>query len=218
MPLASEIMDEAAALVGDRLKRLYTYDKQLPYLQRAVRRLTSAMLERGKSTVDESQISSVVNALAITHPSPPNDLLLPTELWERSSTSVLDSDWVKMTERAWDPDESQVDELVVWKWEDEAILFRGALTARKVLLKYQKSLGVVTGSSSPILIINCENYLAAKTGEFIARYVGKNEITANQLQAEAQESLDEFMNARVHEDQDTVVRLKPYSWLHRGGR
>lgn len=211
MPLASAVMDEAAALCGDRNRNLYTYDKLLPLLKRAVRDLQDEMLANDLTVLREDTTSATINALATSYPTPPNDLITPIKMWERPDGSASDEDWVPMLEREWDPSEKQQESLEVWKFRDEQILFRGATTARKVKMLYQKSLAGIADQNSNISVINAENYLAAKLAGYGARFIGKNVTLGAELDRDAEKALNLFLTTRIKEDQDDVLRMKPYS-------
>ena len=131
---AGEIATEAAALCGDRNQNLYTFERMLIPVRRAVRDLTMAMLSHDIAAVEDSHESTTITAGAVEHPDPPNDLAVPLEMWERDAASSDNADWIPMDQKQWDPAEPQVSTLRWWWWEDEKITFLGATGDREVLL------------------------------------------------------------------------------------
>lgn len=210
MALASDVMDEAAAMCGDRNKTLYTQDKLLPLLIRANRDLGLAFQLAGVGSVEATYVSATINALATALPDQPTDLIVPIRLWERPSDSVDNADWELMTQHEWAGDAVPEDKLLYWQYRGDAVLFLGATAAKKCKVSYYKTLGTITGPSSQISSPNAEHFLAAKTASYAARFVGKNVTLGSELNGEAQQALDLLLGIRVKEDQNVVMRMKPY--------
>lgn len=216
MPLASTVMDLAAALCGDRNKVLYNYTNLLPYLKLAVLDLGGAVTISDVSALEREHTSNTIAAAIVEHPNPPSDLNAPISLWERPDGSTSDLDWVPMDEQDWDPSEAQGESLGVWKFADEKIKFRGATTARKVKMLYRAKLADVVDQNSVISIIDSDKFLAVKTASYAARFIGKNVALGAALNGEAQEALDLFLGIRTKEDQNEVLRMLPYSMRRDG--
>ncbi len=210
--LASAVLLESAALCGDRNQTLYTNDKLLPLLKRANRDLNMELALAGVNVVEGEHTSTTIAAVTgVEHPNPPNDLAIPIKLWERPDASVSDQDWIIMEERDWDPAEAQVEHLEVWKWSGDKILFRGATTTHKVKMLYRKNLQDIVDANSAITVINGEHFLAAKTASYAARFIGKNASLGADLNGDAASALALLLGVRVKEDQNEVLRMKPYS-------
>lgn len=216
MPLASTVMDLAAAMCGDRNKTLYSYDKMLSPLKLAVLDLGQAITLSDVSALEKEQTSNTVAVGVVEHPNPPNDLDVPIQLWERPDASTSDLDWVPMDEKDWDPSEAQGETLGVWKYAEEEVKFRGATTARKVKMLYRAKIADVVDQNSTINITNSDKFLIAKTASYAARFIGKNVTLGAELNREAQDALDLFLGIRTKEDQNEVLRMLPYSMRRDG--
>jgi hypothetical protein len=212
MPLASAVLDEVAALCGDRNKTLYTSEKLLPLLIRANRDLSLAFQLAGVGSTEGIFVTTgTVDPGETAMPDLPSDLVLPIELWERPAASTSDEDWVPMTQMVWPQNEPLAPTLRFWQWEGDAILFLGSTESHKIKMRYSKNLGTITGTGSSIVTPNAEHFLAAKTASYAARFIGKNVALGAELNREAQEALDLLLNVRIKEDQNVVGRMLPYS-------
>ena len=203
-------------LCGDRTQTLYTNAKMLPALKLALRNLQDEMVSAGISVIKTSQVvSNTLNALATVHPNPPNDLIVPLQMWEREDGSTSDLDWIMMEEREWDPAEPPSSQLRWWKFEDETIKFLGATVAKKVRLLYRKSVANVVSENSPIPLADAESYLSFRTAAICAASLGKNLSLAGSLNGEASNELAKFLNIRVQGAQNLTARMLPYSMFRR---
>lgn len=215
--LASEVLAESSAMCGDRNRTLYTDDKLLPLLKRANRDLNMELALSSVNVVEGTHTSSTIAAVTgVEHPNPPNDMSIPIKLWERLDSSTSDLDWVLMEERDWDPAEAQTEDLEVWKFSGEKILFRGATVAHKVKMLYRKNLQDIVDANSPITVTNGDHFLAAKTASYAARFIGKNASLGAELNGEAASALALLLGVRVKEDQNEVLRMLPYSMNAKG--
>jgi hypothetical protein len=215
--LASDVMVEAAALCGDRAQTLYTNAKLLPLLNRSQRELSQQLANLGINLVEKEWVSGIVAAHTYELTGLPADFGSPIDLWERDSLSTNDEDWIPMTEKEWDPSDSQGVTLGVWKFQEGKIKLRGATTARTVRLHYAANLASLPADTAAIPIVNSEHFLAAKTASYAARFIGKNVTLGAQLNGDAQEALDLLLGIRTKEDQNVVLRMLPYSLSHRRG-
>lgn len=181
MPLlASDVMDQTAGILNDTALSLYTYTAQLPYLKKSNEELEQhfavygVQVERKKSAAIVVLAGALVLAL-------PADFFLPIKLFERASGNVNDP-WVPMTESSWEPDGTvPVNTLGYWAFRNNAINFVGSTVDRDVLLEYERTLAVITSSSSPEDYGPSKNFLASRTAELCARYVGQNKVLADDI-------------------------------------
>jgi len=214
--IVDTVLLEAAAMCGDRNQTLYTDDKLLPLIKRANRDLNMELALAGINVVEGEHTSTTIAAVTgVEHPNSPNDLSIPIKLWERLDASVSNQDWVIMEERDWDPAEEQVEDLKVWKFSGEKILFRGATAAHKVRMLYRRNLQDIVDVNSAITVVNGDHFLAAKTASYAARFVGKNASLGAELNGEATIALGLLLGVRIREDQNEVLRMKPYSMNYR---
>lgn len=178
---AGDCMDQAAALLNDVPKNLYTYTVQTPYLKKANEALEQLLLVYGISIqrVKSASIAVLANVLTLTLPS---DFLLPVKLFERPSGGTA-NDWIPMVEKDWEPTETIVptSTLIYWAFRNNAINFVGSTVAREVLLEYERALAIIVNSSSQEDSYLFKPFLSAKTAEYCARYVGMNGVMADSI-------------------------------------
>lgn len=181
MPLlASDVMTQAAGMLNDTALSLYTQAVQLPYLIKANEELEQhfaiygVQVERKKGAV----ITVLANALVLALPA---DFFLPIRLFERG-VGENNQSWVPMTERTWEPETAvPTTNLVYWAFRGNAINFIGATADREVLMEYERMLAVITSAASPEDYSFSKNWLASRTAELCARYIGQNAIMANTI-------------------------------------
>lgn len=207
MPLASTIHDEAASLLNDTSKQLYTNAVQLPYLKSAWNKLQLKLQENGIPVMREE--SAVIDVAATsTTISLPSDFLQPIKVEERPDGS---SDLYEDVSEVDDiPEMDPVDEVRYWTWREETMQINPPSTAREVKLTYWKSLNPVTGDSSNLNVLNSTEYLANKTAALCARFIGENPVRADALEIEAAIALNALVNIEVKKLQSIAVRPKSY--------
>ena len=137
-------------------------------------------------------------------------------MWERADGGS-DEDWVEMDERIPDPGEAQETELEIWYFKEGDIWFRGANSAREVILRYQRELGAITGPASAIKVRGSLSFLSFRTAGIIARARG-NTSRANDLDADAKMHLDSIIGVKVKDEQGSPVRPRRYGFTRRANR
>jgi len=178
--LASEVMDQSAAILNDVDLSLYSYDTQLPYLKKANEYLEQLLIKYGAQHPKKKSAAIDVAAEAIVLILP-SDFLLPIQLFERADGSTSEADWDEMYEREWDPNTVMGTTLGVWSFRDNAINFVGCTAAREVKLYYEAMLGVISTSASPEDSYLFKALLSAKTAEYCSRYIGMNKPMADEI-------------------------------------
>ena len=207
MPLASTVMDEAAGLLNDVNKTLFTYTVQLPYLSSAWNKLQLKLQENSIPVMREVSTTINVNANASTV-TLSSDVLQPIKLEERERSS---SDlWTEVEEVESIPVMDQVDSILYWCWREETLEINSPRTDREVRLTYWKSLNPCTSSSSNLNVTKSLEYLANKTAALCARYIGENETRASSLEFEASQALQTLLNLEIKNRQNLPVRPKSY--------
>lgn len=178
--IASDVMDGARMMLNDTAATLYSNTAITPHVIAANEQLELEMLALGISVIRKPTVAIIVPALALTL-TLPTDFLLPLELYERLSGATNDP-WVLMTEREWTPaDYTQNTSLNYWAFYNNAVNFPGSTVARDVMMRYERQLAVITGPNSPEENIVFKRYLAAKTAEYAARYVGMNKSISDDI-------------------------------------
>jgi hypothetical protein len=207
MPLASDIMDQAAAQLNDASKTIYSYAVQLPFLKSAWNKLQLELIANGIDVTRE--VSAVIDVAAnSTYVTTPSDMIQPIIVRERADgTSDL---FVEVEEVDDIPEIDQVDEIIYWSWREEVLYINSPATAREVKVTYKKSLNPATGSSSTLNVLNSTEYLACMTASLCARYIGENPTRAAELYAEAELAKDLLLRSEVNTRQSGPVRPRSY--------
>lgn len=209
--LASDVMDDAAALMNDVAKVLYSYTNQLPYLKLAHEDLVMKLKSNGVPAIDEMSGALTVNALAVTLATPPSDMLVPLALEERA-VGEGDDDWVPMERKDWEPTVQQDTTLRYWTWRELEIKFVGATENRQVRVKYRKYLTSPSGSGSAITMYDARSYLGKRQAMYCARFIGENEERAQFCGGLAEEALHDLLSSAINVQQDKPVRPRPFNW------
>lgn len=208
MPTAGAIMDQAAAILNDASKELYTYTAQLPYIRSALRQYLIRLQDNGVPVLKEisATIDVAADATTITLPS---SFILPIWVKERQDgTTDLFEDVDEVDDI---PEMEQVDSILYWNWREEAITINPPRTAREVQLKYWKTLAEIVDQNTSITLLNCQEPLAFRTAALCARYIGENPSRAIELELVAKGIEDIVIGIEVKAKQSNPVRRKPYS-------
>lgn len=198
--LASEIMDESAALLNDTAKSLFTYAAQLPYLKRANEFLENLLIANGVAIQRQTSavltvVSSTTNIDLSVNVAYPSDMLLPIRLLERDG-GATSQDFGPMIETEWEPELRPTASIQFWTFRNNKIYTPGVTSTRDVKIDYWRQLTTITSSSSPEEVTGSKVYLAAKTAELCARYIGQNKEIA-----------DDLANIEVAPAQDLLERI-----------
>lgn len=180
---AADVMDQAAVLLNDPSKNLFTYVAQLPYLRRANEFLENLMVVNGVSVQRQSSsvitvTPSITNIDLSSKTNYPSDMLVPIRLMESDNAT---SGFMQMTEKDWVPDLNPTSSLEFWVYRNNKIYVPGVTTTRYIRVDYWRQLSAVTTSGDPEEFVASKTYLAAKTAEMCARYIGQNQDAANDL-------------------------------------
>jgi hypothetical protein len=215
MMTAGQIMDFSAAMLNDPLKKLFTYNKQLPYLQIALQELK-----------EECEIANIPNTNKVSAPltvSPamrdiggptgpplPTDLIEPLSLWERQSGTV--NDFTLMTKREFLPEtQGSTAEFMYWTWNQQMIEFIKATGPRDVKIHYTSSpVDVITDDRSQVVMINCATFLEYRTAALVARFVGQNKTRADELDSFAVGGLERALGIDTKGKQAIATRRRPF--------
>ncbi len=179
--LANTVMDREAALVNDPNKSLYTYTKQLPFLQQASDDLSDELAAHSIPTLREVSAAKTITALATDMISTlPADVLTPTKLFEREPGQD-ESDWIEMVKVSILPQRDMGVALVHWVWREDMINFVGATTAVEVKLYYTRIFTTISGENSIIDMDRALSFLAARSAEHMSYLSGADKDRARVL-------------------------------------
>jgi len=213
---AGQVMDGSAALLSDPSKVTFGYVFQLPFLVLAWDELQEKLVVNGIVDVDEETSSpALITAGTKQWDSQPNDLLFPVRIWEKA-VGAPNEEYIQMDERRPTPDESQETELGVWYFAEGFIKFRGAISDRSIVLKYQRDLATVNSEATILPVKGVKSFLVFRTAALIAKSRG-NQKRADDLTADAAEKLADLIGAKVKDEQGTPARPRRYGYSLRKG-
>lgn len=206
-------MDEAASLLNDSAKDLFTYTAQLPYLKRANESLENLLIVCGASVQRKGSATITVPSSTTTtdlsnEVGYPSDMLVPINVQERRDS---DDVWVGLTESSWEPDIQPTASIDFWSYHNGTIYIPPVSAQREVKINYWRQLSAITSSGSNEEINGSKTYLAAKTAELCARYIGQNkEIADDLLSIEVISAQDLLERMYIKNSQGTRARRRPY--------
>lgn len=207
---AAGVMDKSAAFLNDTGLTLYTYAVQLPYLKIANTELEQILISLGTQQQKVKTTTMSYTALASTI-TLPTDLLVPLKLWDRESGSTI-ANWNPLTERDFEPEQDPVVGLTYWAYRNNNIYFSKSSTNRDVQIQYERMLSIVSSTSSNIDDYLLTNYLASRTAEMCARFIGMNETVANSIRDnEVGRASDALYSMLVLGEQGTPARRQAMS-------
>lgn len=205
---AGDVMDDAAVLLNDAQQNLYDYTVQLPFLRMVMRDLEQQLDLNGNpiNLISEAEIAVAAGITALPLP---DNFFLPSKLLEKSST---DEFFTPMVEKAdvGTLEVEQTDMLTYWDYRHNDINLLGSTVPKTVKLIYWRFLDEIVDEDSLSEISGARNILSHKVASKCARYVGGNKDKANDLNAEAEMSLDVLLSIGVKNNQGRRVRRKAF--------
>lgn len=213
MPTAGVIMDASAALLNDSAKTIYTYVVQLPYLKNALLKLEGHLEMNGLPKIRKRATPATIAAGTLVYTNP-SDIIIPISLWEKA-VGETDDYYVPIEERMSLPNVAKDTFLRVYTWQADTIQFVGATTSRVVLLEYYATLPLIVDDTTNVAIIRSQSYLAAKTAELCAKFIGGSVKRSEMLEKEAEEELAMFLAPIIKARQSMPVRRIPFGGFWR---
>lgn len=219
--LFSSPLAEARALLNDVSGAIYGDTPMIPLGNKVYKELQLKVAALGISTSKELTSTPIdVPALTLKLADGallPADLIYPLRLYERSDGSTDLADFREMTEEEWEQNEKPQETLDVWTWREGEIKFRGATTAREVQIRYVKSLGSITATSSVIAILNSEQWIAQRLAAVAALVIGHNPTRASALNEDLTEIWSDLRATLVKRKQAIPVRRRRTRYRVYGG-
>lgn len=212
--LASEIMDEAAALMNDSQKFTWGYTELLPYLQRAHATMELHFFLNGVRELKEISTFIAIPAGSKTIP-PPTDFVQPISIEERAFGST--DSYTRITEAEWGEDLDS-DNVQFWVFREGELNINPPRGDREVRLRYRRSLITITSENSNISVMLSKPYLSAKTAANASAFGASNAERAAILNAEANDCLTMLINSEIRNQQGIKFRRRPYGSRRRMGR
>lgn len=205
----ADVLLEARTLLNDPGGAIFMNAPMITLGNKAYRELQTKVSTLGIGTTKEVSADIDVDAGTIALSAGaglPADLLYPVFLEERTQGSS--ERYIDMTESEWEPDIDPGTRLEFWSWREDELKFPECATDREVRIRYAKTLGSIDATTSPILIINSQQYLACRTAALSARYLGSNPGRADALDMDLVTLWDDLRLTLVRRQQNIPVRRR----------
>ncbi len=224
---SGDIMDRSAALNNDPSKAIYTYTKQLPYLNSALQELQE-LFELNEVPVVDKRSAVITLAAGVTEigfsatdPHLPNDLVEPVLLWERLTGVDPYTPMTKVNTLSLVTAGILINQFVNYVWENQKIKVQESVQSNDIKMDYISRLFApfrsVNGIDT-ITIINSQSFLEFRTGALVAQFLGENETRAQALNGSAALALDRVIGISAKGRQSIMTRRRPFraGWKNRG--
>lgn len=220
---AGEVMDKSASLLNNSSKTIFTYVKQLPYLQMALQDLRKKMELCNFAVTDSTSavilVPSSVTAIGFTTPNKlPRDLIEVQQLWQRQAGV---NPFTPMTKVNFLPkylEGVEANFWNIWSWQSNEIRLPAANQANELKIDYIRQLFMnVTGPDDELSVINADSYLEFRTAALCAEFIGENPTRAISLNGQAEIAFDLMAGIDSKSKQAISTRRRPFraAWKNR---
>lgn len=179
--IAGDIATAAAAILNDSAQALYTFAAQLPHIRKANEDLELLMAAAGISVT--RQVSTILPVPQSTSNivlfNTPGDMFVPISILERLMGST--DQFIGVDEREWVPEILPTQSLSYWVFRNNKILFPPVSSDREVKIQYWRQLAPIATVNSVEEVLLSKTYLASRTAELCARYIGENTVRADEI-------------------------------------
>ena len=211
-------MDRSAALLNDTALTVFTYEKQLPYLNIAFTDLGDR-LERDNVPVTNAtsaviELEAEVDNIGDDGPPLPEGLVDIQGIYQRWGGNT--NSWMLIRRYdflpAWEEgDNQQTSFIPAWAWMEQVIKFIPANTDLEIKIDYIKSkVYELQNENSTIDIIGSLNFLAFSTAALCSMYIGENETRAASLNTQAEEDYNRLLGTATKGRQSIATRRRPF--------
>lgn len=203
------VLAEARGLLNDPDGVIYASAPMVVLGNKAYQELQTKLSANGIGTTKEVSASIDVDAGTIflgAGAGLPTDLLYPVSLQERNQDT--EEEPTDMTEADWEPNISPGTRLQYWAWREDEIKFPEAATDREVIIRYVKTLGTISATTSTISILNSQQWLAQRLASLAARHLGHNPTRASSLDLDMVTLWDDLRATLVKRKQAIPVRRR----------
>lgn len=213
--LISDVMQEAASLLGDYARNIWTDISIIEYVKSAHNQIQNELILNGLRPFQALSAAIAVPAGDTTVSALPANFFLPILLEEREPGT---DNWIPMQEKEFEPVLKPTSSLGVWAFRGNDIKFVGSTADREVLLKYYTlSAGVVNDVNSVIDLNNAVSMYAALTAYLAASFKGRNEKAADRLERLWLQRRNTYLELEALNKQGVTHRRRPYTTKKRFG-
>lgn len=225
MPIvtAATIMNQAAALMNDAPRSIYTYPVQIPYLNMALQELQEYFELNNipaTDTVTSDPITVLAGQIAIGfEPVPPvaltpylpDDLIEPKIVWERQFGN---DPYVPMARLDFLPrhmEGVEIPQFLFFTWQSQEIRVLAANQDNQIKIDYIRNLfEPFVDEEDEVSIVNTQTFLEYRTAGLLAQFVGENPTRAGSLNNDAVLSLDRSIGIGTKGRQAINIRHRPF--------
>lgn len=208
--IASDVCDRARIFLNDSNATLFTNTTLLPYLKAANDELSDKLVTNGLP-VQKVVASTLTFVAGSTEFTPlPNDLIVPVALYARETGQSGDSNFLLVKRSTWPQLQDPTSSIGPWDWREQRVRFVASTISYDLKLEYERTLTAISGVNSVVEVTGAINYLASKTAELAARFIGQNAALADQIKEEVKVHQRDLMNIGVQNAQGLRARRKPF--------
>jgi hypothetical protein len=216
-------MNQAAALLNDPSRTVYTYPVQIPYLNQALQELQE-LFELNNIPVTDTVTSTPIEVPAGVDfigfaPDPPiaNTPYLPDRIIEPKVVWVSqagENQYYNIQRLDFLPryDEGVlINQILAFVWQSQEIRFLPANADNDVKLDYIRDIFGTVGDENDVLdVINAASFLEYRTASLMAQFVEQNQTRASSLDIGAALALDRSVGIGTKGRQAINVRHRPF--------
>lgn len=212
---AGTVMDGARALLNDQDAQIYTNTNLLQYLKTAFRELREYLSESNIPVTNKTDTvlsipASTTQITFVSTPALPQDLVEIQRIWFRTEDT---NPWFPLTRREFIPPQLEgieYSEFMYWAWVDNKLKLLPSNEVLDLKLEYIQQLTEPADENSTLGIINGQTFLEYRVASLASRYMMENVERAQDLDANAQLSLDRAVNIENKARQSIYVRRRPF--------
>lgn len=212
---AGDVMSAVRALLNDNAGQYYSNTVQIPYINMAMLELRE-YLELSNSPVTNYSDTvltipagtTVINY--VTTPALPQDLVDIRQMWYRPTG---DGPFVPLTRKDFLPhwlDGQDLYSFLFWAWYDNAVHIPSSSQINDLKLDYIKQIAEVVDENSQLSLINGQSFLNYRTAALLCRYVKNDVEKAQDMDVNAQTSLDRTIGIESKGRQAIITRRRPF--------
>lgn len=216
---SGEIMDLAAATYNDQLKAVVNYGVQLPYLNMAMAELQEIFEQNGVPVTTATSAIILFPAgltevkFSNTSPRLPPDLVEIIQAWERPTGIDPFIPMFRMNILPHYLEGQTVSNFIWWQFNEQIFKVMESNQSNDVKLDYVKSLFYPITSDNgadEISVINSKMFLVYRTGALLAQFIGENKTRADELNLQANQSIERSLGISTKARQGMVTRRRPF--------
>lgn len=205
----TEVLENAAVLLGDANKIFFVDDVLLPFVKEAHLEIQNDLIANGFRPFEILSATVTLPAGSTALSVPPQDLFIVQKIEEAAPGS---NNFSQMIERPWEPNVSPSTTLQYWVFRQAKIQFLGATTDRDIKIYYiAGNAGAVSGAGSQINLINALPLYSARVAYLAAQFKGRNKEAAKALLGLYAQRLISYLIIEIKSQQGVTYRRRPYS-------